>query len=196
MLPPAEKFLSARRYEEKFRRHFQRLRLIPNRLRERQHWHFAQAGEQLLLSAGQSRCRRNCGFFRLAGHNIAHERMQQRDKIAQMPPLKIERHFNGEKLMPLVRLPHRAQWLFAAPVKSGGQRRERSFLFVEINAAIAFKVQANFNAAGMKTYSPIKFIARLKIMPLETHARAMHAAVQMPPAVANRAPCRTFGEQR
>ena len=120
--------------------------------------------------------------------------MQRRDEVAQMPPQKIKRHFDGEKLMPLVRLPRRAQRLFPAPVKSGGQRRERGFAAVESDPPVAFEIQADFDAAGMKAFAPIEFLARLEVVPLETHARAAHAAVQMPPAVANRAPRRTFGE--
>ena len=113
-----------------------------------------------------------------------------------MPPQEIERHFDGEKLVPLIRLPGRAQQLFAAPVKAGGQRRERNFLAVEGDVPVAGKVQADLDAAGMKTFAPVKFRVRFEIVPLEAHARAAHAAVQMPPAVANRMPRRTFGERR
>ena len=67
--------------------------------------------------------------------------------------------------------------------------------FVETDAAIAFEVQADFDAAGMKTFAPVEFLVRLEIMPLKAHARATHAAVQMPPAVADRAPRRAFGER-
>ena len=98
--------------------------------------------------------------------------------------------------MPLVRRTRGAQHLFAAPVKSGGQRRECGFLFVETDAAIAFEVQANLDAAGMKTFAPVEFFVRtFEIMPLEAHARATHAAVQMPPAIADRAPRGAFGER-
>ena len=90
--------------------------------------------------------------------DFAHERMQRRRKIAQMPPQKIKRHFNGEKLVPLLRLrASRVNGLFAAPVKSGRQRRERRFGFVEADAALAFEIQADLDAAGMKTFAPVKF---------------------------------------
>ena len=121
--------------------------------------------------------------------------MQRRDKFAQVPPQKIKGHLDGEKLMPLVRRPRGAQRLFAPPVKSGGQRRENGFLLVETDTAFAFEVQADLDAVRMKTPAPIEFLVRLEVVPLETHARAAHAAVQMPPAVANSAPRRTFGER-
>ena len=96
--------------------------------------------------------------------------------------------------MPLLRLPRRAQRLFAAPVKADGQRRERSFLAVEGDAAVAGEIQADLDAARMKTFAPVKFRVRLEVVPLETHACPAHAAVQMPPALANRSPRRAFGE--
>jgi hypothetical protein len=98
--------------------------------------------------------------------------------------------------MPLVRLPCRAQWLFAAPVKSSGQWCERGFIFIESNLPIAFEIQADFDAAGMKTLALIEFPVRLEVVPLKTHACAAHAAMQMPPTIANRAPHRSFCERR
>ena len=47
----------------------------------------------------------------------------------------------------------------------------------------------------MKTLAPVEFCTGLEIVPFEAHARAAHAAVQMPPAVTDRAPCRAFGER-
>ena len=98
--------------------------------------------------------------------------------------------------MSLVRLPRRAQRLFAAPVKADGQRRERSLLAVESDAAIAGQIQADFDAARMKTFAPVKFRVRLEVVPFKTHARPAHAAVQMPPTFANGSPRRPFGERR
>ena len=132
LLPLAEQFLFARRDKEEFRRDLQRLGLIPDGLREREHGRVAQAREQLLLPAGQPRRRRDGGILRLSGDNFAHERMQRRGKIAQMPPQKFKRHLDGEKLVPLVGRPRGGQLLFAAPVKSGGQRREHGFRLVEL----------------------------------------------------------------
>ena len=102
LLPLAEQFLLARRDEEKFRRDFQRLGLIPDGLREREHRRFAQAGQQLLLPARQPGRRRDGGFFGLSRDDFTHERMQGRDKFAEMPPQKFKRQFDGEKLVALV----------------------------------------------------------------------------------------------
>ena len=97
--------------------------------------------------------------------------------------------------MALVRRARCGQNLFAAPVKSGSQRREHSLGFVVADAAFAFEVQADLDAAGMETFAPVEFRVRLEIVPLETHARAAHAAVQMPPAVADASPQGAFGER-
>ena len=98
--------------------------------------------------------------------------------------------------MSVLCLPRRTQRLFSAPVKSGRQRSEHRFAMVERNMPAAFEIQADFDAAGMKTSAPVKCPAGFEVMPLKTHSAAMHTAVQMPPAVANRAPHRTFGERR
>jgi len=98
--------------------------------------------------------------------------------------------------MALFRLPRRAQWLVAAPVEADRQWRKRNFPAVEGDAAIAREVQANLDAAGMKTSAPVKFRVRLEVVPLETHARSAHTAVQMPPAFTNRRPRRAFGEHK
>src|ERR1700722_15468397 len=90
LLPLAEQFLFSRRDKKQFRRHFQGFRLIPNRLRQREHRRVAQAREQLLLAARQPRRRRDGGFFGLSGDDFAHERMQRRDEFAQVPPQEIE----------------------------------------------------------------------------------------------------------
>jgi hypothetical protein len=113
-----------------------------------------------------------------------------------MFPQKIEGHFDGEKLMPLIGRARRAQNLFAAPVKPDRQRRERHFIFAERDPAVAFKIQANLDAARMKRFSPIKLRAgSFEIVPLEARARMCDAAVQMPPAIADRAPERTLGKR-
>ena len=121
--------------------------------------------------------------------------MQRRDKFVQVPPQKIERHLDGEKLVPLVGRPRGGKFLFAAPVKAGGQRRKHGLGFVAVDTALAFEIQADLDAAGMKTFAPVKFRVRLEVVPLEAHARAAHTAVEMPPALANRAPHRAFGER-
>ena len=89
-MPLAEQFLLARRDKEKFRRDFQRLGLIPDGLRQREHRRLAQAREQLLLPAGQPRRRRDGGFFRLAGNDFAHERMQRRGRIRRAAAAEIQ----------------------------------------------------------------------------------------------------------
>ena len=61
---------------------------------------------------------------------------------------------------------------------------------------MAGQVQADFNAAGMKTFAPVESLVRFKVVPFKAHAGVIHIAVQMPPAVANRAPRRVFGEHR
>ena len=114
----------------------------------------------------------------------------------KMPPQEIERQLDGEELMPLVRRPDGAQRLFALSVKSAAQGNKNSFLLVETDTAFPFKVQADFNAVRMKTTAPIEFLMCFEVVPLETHARAAHAAMQMPPTVANRTPHRTFRERR
>ncbi len=72
--------------------------------------------------------------------------------------------------MPLLRLPRRAQRLFATPVEADGQRRKGNFLAVEGDAAVAGEIQADLDAAGVKTFAPVKFRVRLEVVPLETHA--------------------------
>ena len=97
--------------------------------------------------------------------------------------------------MSLLCLPYCTQRLFSAPVKSGRQRNEHRLAAVECDLSVAFEIQADFDAAGMKTSAPVKCPAGFEVMPLKTHTAAMHTAVQMPPAIANRAPHRTFGER-
>ena len=121
--------------------------------------------------------------------------MQRRDKFAQMPPQKFKRHFYGEKLVALVCLARRAQRLLAAPVKPGSQRRENNFIFVQRDFSAAFEIQADFDAARMKGFSPVEFAAgSFEVVPFEARARVRHAAMQMPPALANRAPRRAFAK--
>jgi hypothetical protein len=122
--------------------------------------------------------------------------MQRRDELAQVPPQKIIGHFHGEKLMLLICLARGRQSFCAAPIEPDCQRRECGFVIVDGDPAVAFTIQANFDAAGMKTFTPIKFLAYRKVVPLEAQARAGYAAVQMPPTVTDRMPCRAFGERR
>ena len=98
--------------------------------------------------------------------------------------------------MLLIRLPRGGQNFFAASIEPDCQWRECGFVIVDGHAAVAFAIQADFDAAGMKTFTPIKFLAYREVMPLEAQARAGYAAVQMPPTVTDRMPCRAFGERR
>jgi hypothetical protein len=113
-----------------------------------------------------------------------------------MPPEKIKRHFDREKLMPLARRACRPQGLLPPPVKSRRQPPEYGVRPVETDSPLPFQVQADFNGAGMKTSSPIKLRARLEIMPLEADPGAEHAAMQMPPPLADLPPRRNFCEYR
>ena len=74
--------------------------------------------------------------------------------------------------MLLIRLPRGGQSFFAAPIKPDGQRRECGFVIVDADAAVAFEIQADLDAAGMKTFTPIKFLTHLEVVPLEAQARA------------------------
>ena len=112
-----------------------------------------------------------------------------------MPPQEIEGQLDGEKLMPLVCRPHGAQRLFALSVKSAAQGNKNSFLLVETDTAFPFEVQADFNTVRMKTAAPIKFLVCFEVVPFKTDPHAAHAAVQMPPSIANSAPNRAFRER-
>jgi hypothetical protein len=122
--------------------------------------------------------------------------MQRRDELAQVPPQKIIGHFYGEKLMLLIRLPRGGQSFCAAPVKPDCQWRECGLVIVDGDAAVAFAIQADFDAAGMKTFTPIKFLTHREVVPLEAQAHAGYAAVQMPPTITDGMPSRAFGEGR
>ena len=67
---------------------------------------------------------------------------------------------------------------------------------MEAHPAVAFPIQADFDTAGMKAFTPIEFFRHRKVMPLEAQPGATHAAMQMAPAVPDRMPDRTFGERR
>ena len=67
---------------------------------------------------------------------------------------------------------------------------------LKADSAVAFAIQADLDAAGMKAFTPIEFLTHREVMPLEAQSRAAHAAVQMAPAVPDRMPGRTFGERR
>jgi len=97
--------------------------------------------------------------------------------------------------MLLIRLPRGGQSFFAASIKPDGQRRECGFVIVDGDAAVAFAIQADFDAAGMKTFTPIKFLTHREVVPLEAQARAGYAAVQMPPTITDGMPRRAFGER-
>src|SRR5208337_1593575 len=100
-----------------------------------------------------------------------------------MPSQKIKRHLDGEKSMPLLRLPRGPQGLFAAPVKSNRQRRKHRLALVVRDPSVAFEIQADLDAAGMKTPAPVKFHIRFEVMPLKARAPVRQTAVQMPPAI-------------
>src|SRR6476646_6331938 len=109
-----------------------------------------------------------------------------------MASQKIERHFDRQKLMLLLRLTRCGQRFIAAPIKADGQRREGGLAFMEAHSADAFAIQADFDTAGMKAFTPIEFLSHRKVMPLEAQPSAAHAAMQMAPAVPDRMPNRTF----
>jgi hypothetical protein len=113
-----------------------------------------------------------------------------------MPPQKIIRHFYGKKLMLLIRLPRGGQNFFAASIEPDCQWRECGFVIVDGHAAVAFAIQADFDAAGMKAFTPIKFLAHREVVPLEAQARTGYAAVQMPPTITDGMPSRAFAERR
>jgi len=122
--------------------------------------------------------------------------MERRDEFTQMPSQKIERHFDCQKLMLLLRLTRRGQRFIAAPIKTDGQRCEGGPTFMEAHSTVAFAIQADFDTAGMKAITPIEFLSHRKVMPLEAQSSATHAAMQVAPAVSDRMPDRPFGERR
>src|SRR3984893_13471585 len=111
-----------------------------------------------------------------------------------MSPQKIKGHFDRQKLMLLIRLTRGGQRLITSSVKPDRQRSERGLALVQGDASVAFAVEADFNAAGMKAFSPIEFFTHREVMPLETEPRVAHAAVQMMPALPDRVPDRAFGK--
>jgi len=88
------------------------------------------------------------------------------------------------------------QRLFALPIKSTAQGNKNNFLFVGTAPSFAFKIQTDFNAAGVKTPAPIEGFARFEVVPLKTHPGAAHAAMHLPLPRANRLPYRAFCEHR
>src|SRR6266542_6930591 len=94
--------------------------------------------------------------------------------------------------MAFVRPPRGAHGRFAAPIEAGGERREHRLASIKAHLPGAGEIQTHFHATRMKTSSPIKFLVRLEIVPLETRARRAETAVQMLPAWADRMPRGAF----
>ena len=96
--------------------------------------------------------------------------------------------------MALIGLPHAAQRLLSATIKSDRHGGERHFDSVRADRPVAFKIQADLDRLRMKTLTPIKRLMRLEIMPFEADARGRHASVQRHPTSAKLLPGRALGK--
>src|SRR5262252_2377057 len=111
-----------------------------------------------------------------------------------MAAQEIERHFDRKKPVQLIRLPRGSQSVLATSVKSDTHRREQNFAVVKGDASVSLAIQADLNAAGVKTPTPIQFLTHREVVPLEAHSHTAYAAVQMPPTLTGGTPERALGE--
>ena len=94
--------------------------------------------------------------------------MEKCDKFSQVASQKIKGHFNRQKLMLFVRLARRGQDFVAPSIKTNGQRCECRFSLVERDPAVPFAIQTDFDTVGVKTVTPIEFLANRELVLFET----------------------------
>ena len=124
LLARAEHFLFRRRLEQKRHGEFQRLALIPERLRRRINRRLPQRGDELLLAGREANGGSRNQFTRTILHGRPHERMQHGFHARQMFGEKRTGKFHREKLVLLARRALRRQRFILAMIEPDGVRRE------------------------------------------------------------------------
>src|SRR5262245_21813513 len=105
---------------------------------------------------------------------------------------EIRSKFDRDEAMRIAARPRGLQW--RRPLKIEGERLRRKLnrLLRVGQPGSALKIQAQLQAAGMKTARPIELCIRREFVPLETESQFAITAKQRSPAVAYRLPGRTF----
>ena len=104
--------------------------------------------------------------------------------------------FHREKLVLLARRALRRQRFIRAMIKARRVRRELGPPAAAFHEAVAVQIQAQLDAARMKTRRPVELALRQKVMPLDAVTHAAKTAEDRLPARAHVAPRAGFGKLR
>src|SRR5690348_2285748 len=174
------------------RRDFQRLAPKPHFLGRIEHRTMSQAFDQLSKRDHKTLRRRCNGFSRFSLRHRAHQRMQIVSMTTEMFSEKRRRKFNCDEAMLLARAARCNQRRLSLKVKREHSRQQINRLLSIGQFSTALQIQAQLNAAGMKTSRPIKLLFRRELVPLEAEPQVLIVAKQRPPARADSIPCRRF----
>ena len=196
LLARTKHFLFRRRLEQKRDGQFQRLALIPQRLRGGIYRRLPERGDELLLRRREPDGRAGNEFARTFFNGRTHQRVQHRLHARQVFRQKRTGKFHRQKLVLLIRRTAGGQRLVLAMVKPDRAWREIRPLMFAFHEAVAVQIQTQLDAARMKTRGPVKFVPREKIVPLDAVARTVKTAEDRLPAFADIAPRVRLGERR
>ena len=154
----------------------------------------AQCGNQLLLRRRKPHNLTGDVFTRAIFNRRADNRMQHRLHAGKMFREKRAGKFHGEKLVRFFCRALRRERLGLAMIKARCARCEFRPRPAAFHEAVAGKIQAQLDAARMKTGGPVKFALRKKVVPLDAVTCAVETAENWLPAFADIAPRFRLGE--